>query len=135
MGFVAAVGLILVLISLVMPWADTSVTIAGILRTDQQIRGIQVAHGWIATALSLIATVIGFSSDSEKSGGVANVAAGVLVVVITASAILSDGGGVFGSSGPITIEANATMRAGVYVALVGGIIMTLGGFGGLAADD
>lgn len=120
------VGALLVVIGVFLPWAEYTATLQGLGSVAQSVTGFDMNEGIISTVIAVAEIILGFiaaKAVQPKVVGSLIIIASAAVIVITGNLVISGGQN---TMTPI-IEVGLSLQPGVYLTLIGGVILLIGG--------
>ena len=122
-------GIIVIVVGIFLPWLSETIT-SGIITGSSTATGYDLNEGLISGGITIISAILSSLGSKEvipqRSAGFLIIVASIAIIVISGSLILDPGGGVT-RTGLMDIETSVSLRPGVFITAIGGIILLLGG--------
>jgi hypothetical protein len=125
------IGAACILVGILLPWASARVELPGAHIQRRTVSGLELKQGLLSTAVGLASAVLGFLAARRTIP--ASVVAlfiiviGVVVVGVTLDVINGLGSNDFGFFGGPTVRIRSNPEPGVFITLLGGGLLSLGG--------
>jgi len=127
------IGIILVVIGVFMPWANETITMGvGPMSTgniSKSVTGYELNQGLIGAGIAVVSAILGFLSGrviSRRVVGFLIIVASIAIIVICGNLILSPSSSNF-SNGDIHAMSHVKLKMGLYITVIGGIVLLIGG--------
>jgi len=123
------IGTIIVVIGIFLPWLSGYVSGPMLSSGVQTVTGYELNQGLIGAGIALLSGVLGLLGSGKvmprRFVGFMIVIASIVIVMVSGSLIIEPGGGIV-SAGPLNIRTSVSPEPGVFVTVIGGIVLFIG---------